>query len=99
MLGLAAFAALEIRTAQPLLRVERLADRAIGGGFLMMLLASAVPFGGVLLSSLCPQNLLGAGTPGSPLAVLPFALGNALGVHAARHPISHARAFPPLAGR
>ena len=30
--GLAALAALELRTPQPLLRVQRLADRAVGGG-------------------------------------------------------------------
>ena len=34
--GLAAFAALERRTAQPLLRIERLADRAVGGGLILM---------------------------------------------------------------
>jgi MFS family permease len=45
LLGLAAFAALERRTTRPLLRVERLADRAVGGGFVLMLAASAVLFG------------------------------------------------------
>ena len=42
LLGLAAFALLELRTPQPLLRVQRLSDRAIGGGFTMMLAASAL---------------------------------------------------------
>ena len=59
--GLAGFAALESRTDQPLLRVQRLADRAVGGGFLMMLIASAVLFGMFLLSSLFLQNVLGTG--------------------------------------
>jgi MFS family permease len=34
--GLAAFAIVELRTARPLLQVRRLADRAVGGGALMM---------------------------------------------------------------
>ncbi len=37
--GLAAFAALERRTDTPLLRIERLADRAVGGGLFLMLAA------------------------------------------------------------
>src|SRR4051794_18017484 len=60
LVGLAGFAALELRTAQPLLRVRRLADRAVGGGFVMMLAASAVLFGSFLLFSLYLQNVLGA---------------------------------------
>jgi hypothetical protein len=56
-----ASAALELRTARPLLRVQRLADRAIGGGFVMMLAASAVLFGSFLLSSPYLHNVLGAG--------------------------------------
>src|SRR5829696_6440002 len=59
--GLAAFAALELRTCRPLLRVQRLTDRAIGGGFLMMLTASAVLFGSFLLTSLYLQNVLDTG--------------------------------------
>ena len=35
--GLSLFAVLELRTAQPLLRVQRLTDRAIGGGWNMNL--------------------------------------------------------------
>src|SRR4051794_22593502 len=52
LLGLAAFTVLELHTDQPLLRVQRLGDRAIGGGFAMMLAASALMFGAFLLSSL-----------------------------------------------
>jgi EmrB/QacA subfamily drug resistance transporter len=96
--GLAGFAALEIRTAQPLLRVQRLTDRAIGGGFVLMLLASAVLFGSFLLSSLYLQNVLGAGPLESGLAFLPFAVAIALGVHAAGHLISRGGVRVPLAG-
>jgi hypothetical protein len=35
------FPVLELRTATPLLRVERVTDRALGGGFVMMLTVSA----------------------------------------------------------
>lgn len=48
--GLVAFVASERRVALPLLRVQRLADRAIGGGFVMMLAATAVLFGSFLLA-------------------------------------------------
>src|SRR3954454_17218471 len=43
--GLAAFAAVERRTANPLLRIERLADRAVGGGLFLMLVAAGSIFG------------------------------------------------------
>lgn len=96
--GLAAFAVLELRTAQPLLRVQRLADRAIGGGFAMMLAASAVLFGSFLLSSLYLQNVLGTGALESGLAFLPFAIAIGAGVHAAGQVITHAGVRIPLAG-
>src|SRR5215207_10048742 len=96
--GLAAFAALELRTAQPLLRVQRLTDRAVGGGFLMMLTASAVLFGSFLLSSLYLQNVLGTGALDTGLAFLPFAVAIGAGVHAAGHVIGHAGVRLPLAG-
>jgi hypothetical protein len=46
-----ASAAPELRITRPLLRVQRLADRAVGCGFVMMLAASAVLIGSFLLSS------------------------------------------------
>jgi len=97
LLGLAGFALLELRTAQPLLRVQRLGDRAIGGGFLMMLAASAVMFGSFLLSSLYLQNVLGTGALATGLAFLPFAVAIAAGVHVASHLIDHAGVRIPLA--
>ena len=95
--GLIAFAALELRTARPLLRVQRLADRAVGGGFLMMLAASAVLFGSFLLSSLYLQNALGTGALETGLGFLPFAIAIAAGVHAGSHVITHAGIRVPLA--
>jgi EmrB/QacA subfamily drug resistance transporter len=79
--GLAGFAAMEARAARPLLRVQRLADRAIGGGFALMLVGSGVLFGTFLLSSLYLQNVLGTGPLETGLAFLPFALTAGLGAH------------------
>src|SRR4051794_5878531 len=95
--GLGAFFVLELRTAQPLLRVQRLADRGVGGGFVMMLAASAVLFGSFLLSSLYLQNVLAAGALETGLAFLPFAVAIGDGVHAAGHLIAHAGVRAPLA--
>ena len=95
--GLAAFAALELRTRQPLLRVQRLTDRAIGGGFVMMLAASAVLFGSFLLASLYLQQVLGAGALETGLAFLPFAAAIGVGVHAATNLITRAGVRLPLA--
>ena len=96
--GLAAFAALELRTAQPLLRIQRLADRGVGGGSLMMLAVSAVLFGTFLLSSLYLQNVLGAGALESGLGFLPMAAAIGVGVHLGTHVITHAGVRVPLAG-
>src|SRR4051794_21420552 len=95
--GLAAFAALELRTARPLLRVQRLGDRAVGGGFVMMLAASAVLFGSFLLSSLYLQNVLGTGALESGLAFLPFAVAIGAGVHIGSQVVTHAGVRIPLA--
>jgi EmrB/QacA subfamily drug resistance transporter len=95
--GLALFAVLELRTTQPLLRVQRLTDRAIGGGFGMMLAASAVMFGSFLLSSMYLQNVLGSGALETGLAFLPFAAAIAAGVHVGSHVITHAGVRIPLA--
>ena len=97
LVGLAAFAALELRTAQPLLAVQRLADRGVGGGSLMMLAVSAVLFGTFLLSSIYMQNVLGTGPLESGLAFLPMAAALAVGVHLGTHVISHAGVRVPLA--
>jgi EmrB/QacA subfamily drug resistance transporter len=95
--GLAAFAVLELRTPQPLLRVQRLTDRAIGGGFVMMLAVSAVMFGAFLLSSLYLQNVLGTGALETGLAFVPFALTIGAGVHVGSQLITRAGVRLPLA--
>ena len=95
---LAAFAALELRTAQPLLRVQRLTERAIGGGALMMLAVSAVMFGTFLLTSLYMQEVLGAGALETGLAFLPTAVAIAAGAHAGGHIVRHGGVRVPMAG-
>src|SRR4051794_5189111 len=72
--GLAAFAALERRTRAPLLRIERLTDRAVGGGLFLMLAAAGSIFGLFLLSSLYLQNVLGMGPLATGLAFIPLAV-------------------------
>ncbi len=96
--GLAGFAALERGTARPLLRVQRLADRAVGGGFLLMLVGSAVLFGMFLLSSLYLQNVLGTGPLETGLAFLPVAIAAGLGAHVGSQLVSRMGVRVPMAG-
>ncbi|MEA2623663.1 MAG: hypothetical protein QOH61_2573 [Chloroflexota bacterium] len=97
LLGVAAFAALESRSARPLLRVDRLADRAVGGGFALMLTASAVLFGTFLLTSMYLQNVLGTGAFETGLMFLPLAIAAGAGAHAGSHLISKAGVRLPMA--
>jgi EmrB/QacA subfamily drug resistance transporter len=83
--GLLAFAALERRTAQPLLRIERLRDRAVGGGLLLFLVNSGLMFGLFLLSSLYLQVALGHGPLATGLAFIPLALAAGTGAAVASH--------------
>jgi EmrB/QacA subfamily drug resistance transporter len=94
---LGAFAAQERRTALPLLDVRRLADRAVGGGFAMMLAAAAVLFGSFLLTSLYMQDVLGSSALATGLGFLPLALVIGASVHAAAHVIDRHGVRAPLA--
>src|SRR6266566_2227564 len=96
--GLAGFTALERRTNQPLLRVQRLTDRAVGGGFLLMLLGSAVLFGMFLLSSLYLQNVLGTGPLDTGLAFLPVSVATGVGAYAGGNLVSRVGVRLPMAG-
>ena len=96
--GLAVFAAFERRTATPLLRVDRLVDRAVGGGVLLMLVATGLMFGLFLLTSLYLQNVLGMGPLATGLAFIPLALAAGIGAHAAGHIVSTHGVRAPLAG-
>src|SRR5438067_506120 len=95
--GLAAFAAFERHTDAPLLRIERLADRAVGGGLFLMLAAAGSIFGLFLLSSLYLQNVLDMGPLATGLAFIPLAVSAGIGAHAAGHIVSHRGVRGPLA--
>src|SRR3954471_7146227 len=88
--GLAAFAALELHTRKPLLNISRLAERGVGGGFVMMLAASAILFGSFLLTSMYLQEVLGTGALETGLAFLPMAVIIGLGAHLGSHLVGHA---------
>jgi EmrB/QacA subfamily drug resistance transporter len=88
--GLAVFATMEVRTRRPLLNVARLGERAVGGGFVMMLTASAVLFGSFLLTSIYLQEVLATGALKTGLAFLPIAVAIGTGSHAGGHLVGHA---------
>ena len=90
LVGLAAFAALELHTRKPLLNISRLGERGVGGGFVMMLAASAVLFGSFLLTSIYLQDVLGTSALETGLAFLPMAVIIGLGAHLGSHLIGHA---------
>ena len=96
--GLAAFGVIERHTHAPLMRIERLADRAVGGGLLLMLAAAGSIFGLFLLSSLYLQNVLGMGPLATGLAFIPLALAAGVGAHAAGHIVSRHGVRGPLTG-
>jgi EmrB/QacA subfamily drug resistance transporter len=96
--GLVAFVALERRIDMPLLRVERLADRAVGGGVVLMLAATGSIFGLFLLSSLYLQYVLGMGPLPTGLAFIPLALAAGVGAHAAGHIVGKHGVRGPITG-
>jgi EmrB/QacA subfamily drug resistance transporter len=95
--GLLVFALLERRTKTPLLRVERLFDRAVGGGLFLMLAAAGSIFGLFLLTSMYLQNVLGMGPLSTGFAFIPLALAAGVGAHAAGHITSKHGVRGPLA--
>jgi EmrB/QacA subfamily drug resistance transporter len=95
--GLAGFVTWERRAQRPLLRVERLADRAVGGGLVLMVVAAGSIFGLFLLCSLYLQNVLGTGPLMTGLAFIPLALTAGIGAHAAGHIVGRHGVRLPLA--
>ena len=85
VVGLGLFVAWERRAVKPLLRVERLADRAVGGGLFLMVVAAGSIFGLFFLCSLYLQNVLGTGPLETGLAFIPLAVAAGLGAHGAGH--------------
>jgi len=95
--GLAAFAMYELRVDAPLLRVDRIADRAVGGGLVLMLAAAGSIFGLFLLCSLYLQNVLGLGALSTGLAFIPLAVSAGVGAHGAGHVVAKHGVRGPLA--
>jgi len=95
--GLAAFVAHERHTAEPLLQVKRLADRAVGGGLILMLFAAGLLFALFLLCSFYLQNVLGTGPLATGLGFIPLALAAGIGAHAGGRLVNHGGVRMPLA--
>jgi EmrB/QacA subfamily drug resistance transporter len=95
--GLIAFAVYELHADGPLLRVDRLADRAVGGGLALQLVAAASIFGLFLLCSLYLQSVLGWGPLNTGLAFVPLAVAAGVGAHLSGHAISKHGVRGPLA--
>ncbi len=96
--GLAAFAVYELHIDTPLLNVRRVADRAVGGGLVLMLAVAGSIFGLFLLCSLYLQNVLGWGPLTAGLAFIPLALAAGIGAHASGHIVARHGVRGPLAG-
>jgi EmrB/QacA subfamily drug resistance transporter len=96
--GLALFVALERGAPRPLLRIEALRDRAVAGGWAVMLLASAVLMGSFLLTSIYLQEALGGGPLETGLEFLPIAIAAGAGAHAGGHLVKRHGVRAPMAG-
>jgi EmrB/QacA subfamily drug resistance transporter len=96
--GLVAFAIYELHIDAPLLDVKRVADRAVGGGLVLMLAAAGSIFGLFLLCSLYLQNVLGWGPLTTGLAFIPLAVSAGIGAHASGHLVAKHGVRTPLTG-
>jgi EmrB/QacA subfamily drug resistance transporter len=85
LVGLVAFAICEHHTTQPLLRIDQLRDRAVGGGLLLCLVNAGLMFGLFLLCSLYLQLAIGHGPLATGLAFIPLALAAGGGSHVSGH--------------
>jgi len=94
--GLGLFAACERRTEQPLLTIERLGDRAVSAGMILMLLGAGLIFGLFLLCSLYLQLVLGKGPLSTGLSFIPLALAAGAGAHAGGHMVGRHGVRGPL---
>jgi EmrB/QacA subfamily drug resistance transporter len=98
LVGLAMFAMLERRIARPLLRIERLVDRAVAAGWLSMLLASATLIGSFLLTSVYLQEVLDAPPLLTGVEFLPIVIAAGAGAHIASHLVRHVGVRVVMAG-
>ena len=96
LIALVGFVAVERRAVHPLLRIDRLADRGVGGGLTMMIAAAGVLFGLFLLVSLYMQEVLGTGPLMTGLGFLPLAVALAAGVHVGSRALTHVGVRAPM---
>ena len=89
VLALAALAAVERRSASPLLRPGLVADRAVAVGAALMLAATVVLITGFFLISWYLQHRLGYSPLKTGLVFLPVAIATGGGAHLASHGIGH----------
>jgi EmrB/QacA subfamily drug resistance transporter len=97
LVGLAGFALLERTMETPLLRLGKVADRAVGGGLLLMLAAAGTLFGLFYLCSVYLQNVLGTSPLMTGLSFIPLALAAGVGAHTAAHLVERHGVRGPLA--
>jgi EmrB/QacA subfamily drug resistance transporter len=97
LVGIAAFGLVEARAEKPLLKVQRLADRAVGGGLFLMLAAAGSIFGLFYLCSVYLQNVLGTSPLLTGVAFIPLALAAGVGAHGAGHVVGRHGVRGPLA--
>lgn len=76
-----AFALVERRSAEPLLRVELLADRRVAAGALLMVIATGLLVGGFFLGSFTLQDADGFSAVAVGVAFLPVAVATIAGAH------------------
>src|SRR6266516_185258 len=96
--GLVAFAVYARLIDTPLLPFDRIADRAVGGGLVLMLAAAGSIFGLFLLCSLYLQGVLGMGPLATGFSFIPLAVAAGIGAHLAGHLIAKHGVRGPLAG-
>ncbi|WP_194408645.1 MFS transporter [Microbacterium cremeum] len=99
LLVLAAFVAVERRTADPLVRPGLLRSRPVATGSLLMLVATGLLVGGFVMFSFQLQIGAGWGPIATGLAFLPIAVGVMVGAHLAGRAIgaAGARRIAPVA--
>ncbi|MEU0510916.1 MFS transporter [Amycolatopsis thermoflava] len=88
LLGYAAFAWIESRARNPLMRPSTFAQRPVVSGTFLMLIATGLLLGLFFLTSLYFQHVLGFGALKTGLLFLPVAIALTLGAQLAAHLIS-----------
>ncbi|WP_406279042.1 MFS transporter [Embleya sp. NBC_00896] len=94
---LVAFVLVELRTAEPLLRMRLLTHRPVLGANLFMMLLFSGQFAAFYFTSLYLQQVLGYGPAAAGVAFLPFSIGIAIGSVIATKTVARVGLGPLLA--